>query len=148
METVLRGNKTVLVVEDNPDHLEFTTLALRESRIAARIDIAQDGAEAIDYLFGQGAYAGRDPQDRPALVLLDLKLPKLTGHDVLKRMRSDPRSDTIPVVVLTSSSEAEDIVASYRHGANGFVRKPVDFERFTAHLRHVQAYWLEVNETA
>jgi len=143
----MRPKKTVLVVEDNPDHLEFTTLTLRESGLVGHIAVACDGAEALDYLFAQGPYAQRDVHDKPALVLLDLKLPKLSGHDVLQRMRSDPRTATIPVVMLSSSSEAEDILASYKFGANSFVRKPVDFDRFTEQLGKLQAYWLNVNES-
>ena len=139
--------KNVLVVEDNPDHLEFTTLTLRDSGLVGDIAVATDGAEALDYLFAQGQYEKRDVHDQPALVLLDLKMPKLSGHEVLQRMRADPRTDTIPVVVLSSSSEEEDIVASYRCGANSFVRKPVDFDRFTEQLAKLQVYWLSVNES-
>lgn len=144
---MMHFKKNVLVVEDNPDHLEFTTLTLRESGLVGDIAVACDGAQALDYLFAQGAYAQRDVHDQPALVLLDLKLPKLSGHEVLQRMRADPRTDTIPVVVLSSSSEEEDILASYRCGANSFVRKPVDFDRFTEQLGKLQVYWLGVNES-
>jgi two-component system response regulator len=139
--------KNVLVVEDNPDHLEFTTLTLRDSGLVGEIAVATDGAEALDYLFARGQFAQRDVHDQPALVLLDLKMPKLSGHEVLQRMRADPRTDTIPVVVLSSSSEEEDILASYRCGANSFVRKPVDFDRFTEQLAKLQVYWLSVNES-
>jgi two-component system response regulator len=139
--------KTILVVEDNPDHLELTLLALEEPAMGAEFAVARDGVEALDYLFGQGIHSGRDPRRTPALVLLDLKLPKLTGLDVLQRMRADPRTASVPVVILTSSSEDEDILACYRCGANSFVRKPVDFGEFTGKLRQVQAYWLQVNET-
>lgn len=143
----MQYKKNVLVVEDNPDHLEFTTLTLRDSGLVGEIAVATDGAEALEYLFAQGQYAQRDVHDQPALVLLDLKMPKLSGHEVLQRMRADPRTDTIPVVVLSSSSEEEDILASYRCGANSFVRKPVDFDRFTEQLAKLQVYWLSVNES-
>ena len=140
--------KNVLVVEDNPDHLEFTTLTLRESGLVGDIAVATDGAEALDYLFAQGQYAQRDVHDQPALVLLDLKMPKLSGHEVLQRMRADPRTVTIPVVVLSSSSEEEDIQASFKCGANSFVRKPVDFDRFTDQLAKLQVYWPSFTESA
>lgn len=138
--------QTILVVEDNPDHLELTLLTLQEQSIRNEIAVAHDGVEALNYLFGEGLHAGRDTSRQPDLVLLDLKLPKLTGLEVLQRMRADPRTAVVPVVVLTSSSEEEDIVAVYRSGANSFVRKPVDFVDFTEKLRQVKAYWLSVNE--
>ncbi len=139
-------NDIILLVEDNPDHMELTTLTLRENGLAGDIAIARDGVEALDYLFGQGAHAGRDTRHQPRLVLLDLKLPRLSGLEVLERMRKDPRTSFVPVVVLTSSSEEEDIIASYREGANSFVRKSVDFGEFTEKLQHLQTYWLGVNE--
>ena len=139
--------KTILVVEDNPDHLELTLLTLQENRIRNQIAVAHDGVEALDYLFGEGKHAGRDVTQQPEVVLLDLKLPKLTGLEVLQRMRADPRTQFVPVVMLTSSSEEEDIIASYRNGANSFVRKPVDFGEFTDKLRQVKVYWLLVNES-
>jgi two-component system response regulator len=140
-------DKTILVVEDNPDHLELTLLTLQENGIRNQIAVAHDGVEALDYLFGEGKHAGRDTTLQPEVVLLDLKLPKLTGLEVLQRMRADPRTAYIPVVMLTSSSEEEDILASYRNGANSFVRKPVDFGEFTEKLRQVKVYWLLVNES-
>ncbi|MBN9409732.1 MAG: response regulator [Burkholderiales bacterium] len=139
--------KTILVVEDNPDHLELTLLTLQENGIRNQIAVAHDGVEALDYLFGEGKHAGRDVTVQPEVVLLDLKLPKLTGLEVLQRMRADPRTAFVPVVMLTSSSEEEDIIASYRNGANSFVRKPVDFGEFTDKLRQVKVYWLLVNES-
>lgn len=139
--------KTILVVEDNPDHLELTLLTLQENGIRNQIAVAHDGVEALDYLFGEGKHAGRDVTQQPEVVLLDLKLPKLTGLEVLQRMRADPRTAFVPVVMLTSSSEEEDIIASYRNGANSFVRKPVDFGEFTDKLRQVKVYWLLVNES-
>ena len=140
-------DKTILVVEDNPDHLELTLLTLQENGIRNQIAVAHDGVEALDYLFGEGKHAGRDTTQQPEVVLLDLKLPKLTGLEVLQRMRADPRTAYVPVVMLTSSSEEEDIIASYRNGANSFVRKPVDFGEFTEKLRQLQVYWLLVNES-
>jgi two-component system, response regulator len=140
-------DKTILVVEDNPDHLELTLLTLQEHGVRNEIAVAHDGVEALNYLFGEGAHAGRDTSRQPDLVLLDLKLPKLTGLEVLQRMRADARTAVVPVVILTSSSEEEDIVATYRSGANSFVRKPVDFVDFTEKLRQLKLYWLTVNES-
>ncbi|MGA0571465.1 response regulator [Variovorax sp. VNK109] len=139
--------KTILVVEDNPDHLELTLLTLQENGIRNQIAVAHDGVEALDYLFGEGKHAGRDTTQQPEVVLLDLKLPKLTGLEVLQRVRADARTAFVPVVMLTSSSEEEDIIASYKNGANSFVRKPVDFGEFTDKLRQVKVYWLLVNES-
>ncbi len=141
---VLMHDKPILVVEDNPDHLELTVLTLQEQGADTAIVTARDGAEALDYLFGQGAHAGRDTQKQPAFVLLDMKLPKLSGLDVL---RSNPLTALVPVVMLTSSSEQSDIIACYQSGANGFVRKPVDFGDFTEKLSRLQDYWLRVNES-
>ena len=139
--------KTILVVEDNPDHLELTLLTLHENGIRNQIVVAPDGVEALDYLFGSGKYEGRDCTSQPEVVLLDLKLPKLSGIEVLQRIRSDLRTELIPVVILTSSSEEEDVVASYRSGANAFVRKPVDFGDFTQKLRQLHVFWVLVNES-
>jgi two-component system response regulator len=139
--------KLILVVEDNPDHLELTVLTLREHGVTAEIAVARDGAQALNYLFGQGIHAERDTQRQPAFVLLDMKLPRLSGLDVLRTIRSNPITSLIPVVMLTSSSEQSDMVACYQSGANGFVRKPVDFGEFTEKLNRVQAYWLDVNES-
>lgn len=138
-------DKTILVVEDNPDHLELTLLTLESNRVANRIVVARDGVQALDYLFGTGLYEGRDTSVQPEVILLDLKLPKVTGGEVLQKVRADPRTRLIPVVILTSSSEEEDIVASYRGGANSFVRKPIDFQEFTTKLQNLQMYWLIVN---
>ena len=139
--------KLILVVEDNPDHLELTVLTLEEHGVAAEIAVARDGAEALEFLFGQGRYAGRDTHKQPAFILLDMKLPKLSGLDVLRSVRSNPLTALVPVVMLTSSSERSDMEACYRSGANGFVRKPVDFGEFTEKLNRLQAYWLGVNES-
>ena len=139
-------HKLILVVEDNPDHLELTVLTLQEHGVTAEIAVALDGAQALDFLFGQGSHAGRDTARQPAFVLLDMKLPKLSGLDVLRSMRANPLTALVPVVMLTSSSEQSDILACYESGANSFVRKPVDFGDFTDKLNCLQAYWLGANE--
>ena len=139
-------NKSILVVEDNPDHLELTVLTLEEHGVTADIQVARDGAQALDYLFGTGPHAGRDTQKQPSFILLDLKLPKLSGLDVLRAVRANPLTALVPVIMLTSSSEQSDILACYQSGANSFIRKPVDFGEFTAKLDCLQAYWLGVNE--
>lgn len=139
--------KLILVVEDNPDHLELTVLTLEEQGVAAKIAVARDGAEALDFLFGQGNHVGRDTLHQPTFILLDMKLPKLSGLDVLRSLRANPLTALVPVVMLTSSSEQSDIVACYRSGANSFVRKPVDFGEFTEKLKVLQTYWLGANES-
>ena len=141
------SNKLILVVEDNPDHLELTVLTLKEHGVTAEIVVACDGAGALDYLFGRGEHAGRDIKHQPSLILLDMRLPKLSGLDVLRSIRAERSTAMVPVVMLTSSSEQSDMAASYQSGANGFVRKPVDFEAFSEKLNHLQAFWLGVNET-
>jgi len=138
--------KIILLVEDNPDDEELTLLALKKSNILNEVIVARDGVEALDYLFATGKYADRAPSHVPQLILLDLKLPKLDGLEVLKRLRANPRTKLIPVVVLTSSSEEEDMLASYRTGANSYVRKPVDFHRFADAIKQVGMYWLLLNE--
>ena len=140
------NEKTILLVEDNPDDEELTLRALRKGNVANDVAVARDGSEAVDYLFGAGKHAGRDLSRMPAVVLLDLKLPKLNGIDVLKRMRADPRTRLIPVVVLTSSSEDEDMVRSYESGANSYVRKPVDFAAFATAVAQLGVYWMLLNE--
>ena len=140
-------DKLILVVEDNPDHLELTVLTLEEHGVTAQIEVARGGAQALDFLFGQGVHAGRDTQKQPAFILLDMKLPKLSGLDVLRSVRSNPLTAMVPVVMLTSSSEQSDIVACYQSGANSLIRKPVDFGEFTEKLNCLQAYWLGVNES-
>ena len=140
-------DKLILVVEDNPDHLELTVLTLEESGIRAEIAVARDGVEALDYLFGQGQHAGRDTQRQPSFILLDMKQPKLSGLDVLRSVRSNPLTALVPVIMLTSSSEHSDMAACYQSGASSFVRKPVDFIDFTEKLNRLQAYWLDVNES-
>lgn len=140
-------SKIILLVDDNPDDEELTLLALEESNILNEVVVARDGVEALDYLFAAGRYADRDPRRLPQLVLLDLNLPKLDGLEVLRRLRADPRTALLPVVILTSSGEEEDVIAGYRCGANGYVRKPVDFNGFAEAIKHLGLYWLVLNET-
>lgn len=138
--------RTILLVEDNPDHEALTMRALRKAGLANPVVVARDGAEALDFLFGTGTYAGRDVSDLPQTVLLDLKLPKVDGLEVLQRMRADDRTRLIPVVVLTSSDEEKDLVTSYKYGANSYIRKPVDFVQFVEATRQLGLYWLVLNE--
>lgn len=140
------SEKLILLVEDNPDDEELTTRALRQAKIANQIVVARDGAEAVEFLFGEGAHAGRDLARMPAVILLDLKLPKLSGLEVLNRLRADPRTKLIPTVILTSSSEDEDMLKSYESGANSYVRKPVDFRAFATAVSQLGVYWLLLNE--
>lgn len=137
---------SILLVEDNPDDELLTLRALRQGNLVNEIVVARDGVEALDYLFATGTYAERDPPLLPTLMLLDLKLPKVDGHEVLRRVRADERTQLMPVVVLTSSDEEQDIVRSYHSGANGYVRKPVDFGEFSEAIRQLQLFWLVVNE--
>ena len=139
--------KTILLVEDNPDDEELTLMALKQSKILNNVIVARDGVEALDYLYCTGKYEGRDPSDLPQLILLDLKLPKLGGLDVLQKLRQESQTKFVPVVVMTSSSEEEDIIASYRIGANSYVRKPVEFHRFVDAVGQLGLYWLLINET-
>lgn len=138
--------KIILLVEDNPDDVELTRRVLRKSRIVNDVVVARDGVEALDYLFGQGEHAGRDIAQLPAVVLLDLKLPRVGGLDVLRRLRADKRTRLLPVVVLTASSEESDLIKSYSLGANGYVRKPVQPEEFAEAVHTVGLYWLLFNE--
>ncbi len=138
--------KTILLVEDNPDDVALTMRALKKSNILNEIVVARDGVEALEYLFGTGQYAGRDTKIKPHVVLLDLKMPKMDGLEVLRRMRSDERTQPLPVVVLTTSSEDKDRIESYRLGANSYVRKPVDFSRFVEAVQQLGLYWLFLNE--
>ena len=139
--------KTIMLVEDNPNDEELTLRALRKANIANSVFVARDGQEAVDFLFGTGAHAGREPSAMPAVVLLDLKLPKLDGIDVLHRIRADPRTKLIPVVVLTSSSEDEDMLRSYQSGANSYVRKPIDFSAFASAVTQLGMYWILINQS-
>jgi two-component system, response regulator len=138
--------KVILLVEDNPDDEALAKRALEKNRIANEVIVVRDGAEALDFLFAQGTYADRDSSLRPQLILLDLKLPKVDGIEVLRRIRSDERTRLIPVVVLTTSDEERDRIQSYTHHANSFVRKPVDFTEFTEAIRQIGSYWLVLNE--
>lgn len=138
--------KVILLVEDNPDDERLTIRALKKQNIQNEVVVAHDGVEAIEYLFGEGKHAGRDLSQMPQVVLLDLKLPKLNGLDVLKRIRANERTHSIPVVVLTTSSEERDIVDSYNLGANSYVRKPVDFVEFAEAVKTLGMYWLLLNE--
>ena len=135
----------ILLVEDNPNDLELTLHALRKFNLANRIEIARDGAEALDYLFATGAFAGRSTFIMPRLILLDLKLPRVDGLEVLKKIKSTPETQAIPVVVLTTSREERDIVESYRLGVNSYITKPVDFAQFTESVRQIGLYWLVLN---
>lgn len=138
--------KIILLVEDNPDDEELTIRALRKANVANEIVVVRDGSEALEYLFCTGAYATRDQTRMPTVVLLDLKLPKLNGIDVLRHMRADTRTLLTPVVVLTSSSEDEDMLDSYKSGANSYVRKPVDFTAFAEAVTQLGIYWLLHNQ--
>jgi len=136
---------TILLVEDNTDDEELTRLAFEESGIVNHLDIVRDGAEALDYIFAIGAWAGR-PGGNPSLILLDLKLPKIGGLEVLRQLRADPRTELTPVVILTSSVEEQDLLRGYKLGCNSYIRKPVDFEQFTMAVRNLGMYWLVLNE--
>jgi two-component system response regulator len=136
----------ILLVEDNPNDVELALHALKKNNIANSIHVVRDGAEALDFLFGTGANAGNAINYRPKVILLDLKLPKVDGMEVLKRIKSDERTRMIPVVVLTSSREERDIVESYKLGVNSYITKPVDFEQFTEAVRQLGLYWLLLNQ--
>ena len=140
--------RAILLVEDNPDDEALTLRALNKNNIKNKIVVARDGVEALDYLFGTGMYAGRDPGSRPELILLDLKLPKVDGFEVLKKLRADERTKLLPVVILTSSKEQQDVVNGYGLGANSYVRKPVDFQDFVDAVGQLGLYWLVLNERA
>lgn len=141
-------NNVIMLVEDNPDDEALTVRALKKNTIVSEIVIARDGVQALDYLFAEGAHAGRDITGMPQVVLLDLKLPKLDGLGVLRRLRADERTRLLPVVILTSSTEEEDRLKVYDLGANSYVRKPVDFDEFIAAATQLGLYWLVLNEPA
>lgn len=141
----MNDNKWILLVEDNPDDEELTRRAIRKNNILNDLVVARDGAEALDFLLGTGAHTGRNTNNMPTVVLLDLKLPKIDGLEVLHRMRADQRSALVPVVILTSSREEQDIVSSYKLGCNSYIRKPVDFDQFIESVRQLGLYWLVLN---
>jgi two-component system response regulator len=138
--------KIILLVEDNPDDEALTLRALKKNNIKNEVVVARDGAEALDYLFATGSHEGRDPSRFPEVVLLDLKLPKVGGLEVLERIRSEDATRLLPVVVLTSSKEEQDLINSYSRGCNSYIRKPVDFEKFIEAVRQLGLYWLILNE--
>ena len=142
------SQKTILLVEDNADDEELTIRALKKNNVTNNLVVARDGVEALDFLFGTGAYTGRDTALLPGLVLLDLKLPKIDGLEVLRRIRADPRTRRMPVTVLTSSREEQDLIKSYDLGANSYIRKPVQFDQFTEAVRQLGLYWLILNEVS
>jgi CheY-like chemotaxis protein len=140
------SDKNILLVEDNPDDEELSIRALKTHNIGNHLVVVRDGEEALEYLYGTGRHAGRDASALPALVLLDLKLPKVDGLEVLRRIRADPKTKRLPVVVLTCSNEDQDLVKSYDEGANSYIRKPIDFHYFSEAVRQLGLYWLVLNE--
>jgi two-component system response regulator len=144
---MIDGNAVeILLVEDTPQDLELMLRALRKANLVNRVEVARDGVEAIEFIFGEGAHEGRNIEDGPKVILLDLKLPRIDGLEVLRRLKSDSRTKTIPVVVLTSSKEQADVVESYKLGVNSYIVKPVNFERFAAAVQELGMYWLLLNQ--
>jgi CheY-like chemotaxis protein len=141
------NEKIILLVEDNPDDVTLTLRALKKNNIVNEVVVAKDGVEALDYLFGAGMYEGRDTSVMPIVTLLDLKLPKLDGMEVLKRVRGNERTKLIPIVILTSSKEENDLINGYSLGANSYIRKPVDFNQFSEAIRELGLYWILLNES-
>jgi two-component system, response regulator len=139
-------NATILLVEDNPDDEALTLRALKKNHVGNTVYVVHDGAEALDFLFCTGIYGDRDPNDLPQLILLDIKLPKIDGLEVLRRIRRDKRTQLLPVVILTSSKEEQDLIEAYKGGANSYVRKPVDFTEFAKSIQQLGMYWLVLNE--
>jgi two-component system response regulator len=139
-------DKMILLVEDNPDDEALTLRALQKNKIKNRVVVTRDGVEALDFLFCTGTYAERDPREMPQIVLLDLKLPKVDGLEVLRRIRADERTRLLPIVILTSSNEEKDLIEGYKNGANSYVRKPVDFDQFVEAVQQLGLYWLVLNE--
>jgi len=142
------STKDILLVEDNPDDVELTRIAFAEAKIANDLVVVKDGEQALDYLFARGAYAGRDPDDLPSIVLLDLNLPRVDGREVLQAIRANEATRNLPVVVLTTSAEPFDVEASYALGVNSYIQKPVDFEQFVWAVKQVGLYWLVLNQPA
>lgn len=138
-------NKIILLAEDNPDDVALTLRALKKSNLVNEVVVAKDGVEALDYVFGTGKYAGKDPV-LPTVILLDLKMPKIDGLEVLRRLRADERTKYLPVVILTSSKEEQDLISGYKLGANSYIRKPVDFVQFSDAIKYLGMYWLLLNE--
>ena len=141
------SGKTILLVEDNPDDVALALRAFKRHDVQSEIVVARDGLEALDYLFGRGAYAGRDLGSMPQLILLDLKLPRIDGMEVLRRVRAEKRTCLLPVVILTTSREEQDLIDGYTLGANSYICKPIDFEQFVETVRQLNLYWLVLNET-
>jgi len=141
------NDKIILLVEDNPDDVELTLRSLRKNSVLNEVVVAGDGVEALDYLLGTGAHAGRDLSAMPAVILLDLKLPRIDGLEVLRRLRADERTELLPVVILTSSKEEKDMINGYKLGANSYIRKPVDFTQFSEAVSQLGLYWLLLNES-
>jgi two-component system response regulator len=140
------NSKIILLVEDNPDDVQLTLRALKKNNIMNKVVVAQDGVEALEYVNGTGKYAGRDTKVQPQVVLLDLKMPRMDGLEVLHRIRAEERTKLLPVVILTTSSEDKDRVESYKLGANSYIRKPVDFDQFAVAVQQLGLYWLVLNE--
>jgi two-component system response regulator len=140
------AEKIILLVEDNPDDELLALRAFRKKQVEGRVVVARDGVEELDYLFGTGSYEGRDLSEMPAVILQDLKLPKIDGLEVIRRLRADPRTRLIPIVILTSSSEEQDKLRSYSLGANSYIRKPVDYDKFIDAVGQLGVYWLTLNE--
>ena len=138
--------RRILLVEDRQDDIDLTLRSLKDNNITNKVDVVRDGAEALDYVFAKGAYSGRNVKDLPAVVLLDIKLPKIDGIEVLKRLRADERTKLLPVVILTSSREESDLINGYKFGCNSYVRKPVEFEEFSKAIKELGLYWLLLNE--
>jgi|SRR5581483_915195 len=146
MNRGIMTTKSILLVEDTPDDAELTMMSLKASGLLNEIVLAEDGLEALEYLFGQGRYAGRNPMEIPALVLLDIKMPRLDGIEVLQRLRADSRTSVLPVVMLTTSTEDVDLVRAYQSGANAYVRKPVSLSQFQEAVRQLGLFWILTNE--
>ncbi len=140
-------NKMILLIEDNPDDQALALRALNKNNIGNNVVLAHDGVEALDFLFGTGSHAHRDLREMPAMILLDLKVPKIDGLEVLRRLRADDRTSLLPVVIMTSSKEEQDLINGYKLGANSYMRKPVDFVQFVESVRQLGLYWLVLNET-